>query len=929
MKKQLVLLLTLMLGLSTTAWAQNGTLRGRVLDENSLGMPGANVFIEALGKGTPTNVDGEYILVNIPAGEHELTVSFIGYGTQTQSVSVKDGETTVVDFQLEPGVTIGEEVLILGDRLKGQAKALNQQRMNANITNIVAADQIGRFPDANIGDAMKRIPGITMQYDQGEARFGLIRGTPSRLNSVTINGERVPSAEAENREIQLDLIPSDMIQTVEVNKAVTPDMDADAIGGSVNLVTRAAPGGMRVSGTLGSGYNTLAEKPIWIGSLVLSNRFANDKLGVVLSGSLFDHNLGSDNIEAEWAEDDDGNAFIEEFDVRKYRLQRTRRSVSLSLDYAFDPNNTVYFKALYNHRDDWESRYRLRYTDIEQTDDGTWIGEVRRQTKGGINSDRVDNRRLEDQRAMNFSLSGDHLFGEKIKLDWSVNYARASEDRPNERYIRYAAEEATLNYDISDGSKPDITTDAPASAYGFDEITEENQFTKDEDVNGCIDLEIPLSTTAKTSRLKVGFRTRNKWKERDNDFFEYAPTEATEAQFENLAIVPTNDETVGDYLAGNYESGLFVTKEFLGELDLTDRSSFEEEDVFDEYVPGNFTATENILGGYAMIEQTLGEKLLVLAGLRLESTSIEYTGNEFVIDEEGDPIPDQIRSITNSDNYLNIMPGVHLKYNFNQDAILRFAWTNTLARPNYFDLVPYREVNREDNELTLGNPELEPTTSMNFDLMGEYYFKSIGLVSGGVFYKDIQDFIYVFQQSDFVDPVTGNTFDDRFQPQNGEGATLLGFEVAFQRQLDFLPGALKGLGIYTNYTYTNSDADGIRSEDGDFRTDLGLPGAAEHTLNASLSFETKKLVVRASLNFTSDYVDEVGSEAFNDRYYDTQTFLDINASYAITPMWRIFAEANNLTDQPLRYYQGIQDRVMQEEFYGPRFKLGVKFDMFK
>src|SRR5690606_26047176 len=147
----------------------------------------------------------------------------------------------------------GVEVSAFG--FSGQSKALNTQKNNTNITHVVSTDQIGKFPDANIGDAVKRIPGITMQMDQGEARNIIVRGLSPQLNSVTLNGSRIPSAEGDNRNIQMDLIPSDMIQTIEVSKAVTPDMDADALGGSVNLITRTAPQGFRVSATLGSGIN--------------------------------------------------------------------------------------------------------------------------------------------------------------------------------------------------------------------------------------------------------------------------------------------------------------------------------------------------------------------------------------------------------------------------------------------------------------------------------------------------------------------------------------------------------------------------------------------------------------------------------------------------------------------------------------------------
>lgn len=145
--------------------------------------------------------------------------------------------------------------MVTGFSLNSQAKALNTQRNKINVTNIVSTDQIGKFPDANIGDAMRRIPGITMQVDQGESRNIIVRGLAPQLNSVTLNGSRIPSAEGDNRNVQMDLIPSDMIQTIEVNKAVTPDMDGDALGGSVNLITRSSPQKFRLSATAGSGVN--------------------------------------------------------------------------------------------------------------------------------------------------------------------------------------------------------------------------------------------------------------------------------------------------------------------------------------------------------------------------------------------------------------------------------------------------------------------------------------------------------------------------------------------------------------------------------------------------------------------------------------------------------------------------------------------------
>ena len=909
--------------LGALTYAQTGQLTGVVLDsESNLALPGATVQVEGTTFGTSANQFGEFRLAGLPAGEHVLVVSYIGYQTAEIDFAIEAFQTTAIEVVLESGILTGEEVVVLGVGLRGQAAALNQQRANANITNVVASDQVGRFPDANVGDALKRIPGITTQVDQGEARFGLIRGTAPRLNSVTINGERIPSAEAEDRTVQLDLVPADMIQSIEVNKAVTPDMDADAIGASVNLITRAAPNGLRVSGTLGSGYNFLRDEPIYLGSVVVGNRFADGKLGVIVSGSIHDHKLGSHNYEGEW----DGGE-LDEFQIRLYELQRIRRSVSTTIDYNFNENNSITFKALYNHRDDWENRFRVDFDRFDDQGNGTALARIQRETKGGVGNDRVDYRRLEDQRAMAYSLAGQHVTSSGIEVDWVGAYAKASEKRPNERYIAFeSADEVLIAFDPSNTKFPVIEEQSfDGGNMELDEITEERQYTEDIDKSFRLNLEFPVGEYA--SYLKAGASFKQKDKLRDNDFFEYSPIGSLEDQLATMASAGSIDKTLSDYEAGNYKSGNFVSERLLGDLDLQNSSLFEKEAVYDEYFADNFEATETVVGGYAMTNYAFNDRFSVIAGVRLEATEIDYTGNQLVLDEDGDFDEAASREgISNTESYNNVMPGLHARFAVDANTVIRAAWTNTIARPNYYDLVPYRAVNREDNELGEGNPLLEPTTSMNFDFMAERYFSNVGLISGGVFFKSLQNYIYVFEDKDYVDAVTGNTFDSRFQPKNGDDATLFGAEIAIQRQLDFLPGALSNLGIYLNYTYVTSSADGIRNEDGEVRTDLDLPGTAENTLNASLSYEDAKFSARLSLNYTTDYIDEIGEDASFDRYYDEQTFVDANAAYAITSKLRFFVEANNLTNQPLRFYQGSQDFTMQSEYYSYRMNAGLKFD---
>lgn len=929
MKNTIILFLTFVF--AHTLMGQSGVVRGTILDEIGLGLPGANITIQGTRLGATSNVAGDFILYNVPAGNQILEIRYLGYENINKEITVTEGMNNSMTFSLQPGVIAGQEVLVLGDRLKGQAKALNQQRSLMNVTNIVAADQIGRFPDANIGDAMKRIPGITMQGDQGEARNIIVRGLAPQLNSVTLNGDRIPSAEGDNRNIQMDLIPSDMIQTIEVNKAITPKMDADAIGGSINLVTRSAPEGFRLSATGATGYNLLSQKPIWTGAVILGNRFANDRIGFILSASINDHNFGSDNVEGEWenevespltGEDITVDPYMGEMDIRTYLVQRVRRSVQGALDFAINDHNTITVRGMYNWRDDWENRYRLRWRKIEPVfEDGTeniigWQGQARRQTKAGIGNDRVDFRRLEDQRVINSSISGDHLFG-SLKMDWMASYSKALEERLNERYTRFELGEIPLETDFSDTRFPFIGAknpqDAALSNWEFDELTEENQYTDETDMNARLDFSYPTFLNSEKGSIDFGVRARLKEKERDNNFFEFSPVD----DIGTLGNVEVEDVSKDNYLPGEkYQAGSFASKEWLGGLDLEDANLFEKEDVKDEYLPSNFNATEDVYAGYVQWQQNVTKKLSFLAGVRYEFTALEYTGNEL---EEGEEI---ISEITSSTDYSNFMPGVHLKYDFGPKTILRAAWTNSLARPNYFDLVPYRNVLVEDEEIFQGNADLSPTTSSNIDIMGEHYFSSVGLVSAGVFYKQVDDFIYVRQSED------ATTGFDLFQPQNGGDASILGFEIALQRQLDFLPGIWKGLGVYLNYTYLQSDANGIRNEDGELRENVDLPGTAPQMFNASLSFENKRLVLRASLNYSDSYIDELADDSFFDRYYDQQLFLDFNASYAITNQFRIFGEVNNITNQPLRYFQGTEDRTMQMEYYNARINLGLKYDFF-
>ncbi|NEX14475.1 MAG: TonB-dependent receptor [Prosthecochloris sp.] len=894
----------------TTGSSSGTTITGRVVDEvDGLPLPGANISVKGTSKGSITGQDGRYRLENVSGATAVIEASYIGYVKSDIPITLSPGKAVIKNIRLKPGVLISEEITVVGELLKGQAKALNQQKNDVNVTNVVASDQIGKFPDSNIGDALKRIPGISVFNDQGEARFGHVRGTEPRFNSVTVNGERIPSAEAENRTIQLDLVPSDMIQTIEVTKALTPDMDADAIGGSINLVTK-IPAEERFSLSAGGGLNFLdgtgGERYQFGGTY--GNRFADEKLGVLLSLSYDNNDFGSDNIEGEWDAGNDGIEGIKEFQVRKYDVQRIRRSFSGALDYRFNENHILKFNGIYNWRDDFENRYRIKYKDLDED-----FATVERETKGGTENDA----RLEDQRMMSFTLGGEHDFG-KLDLDWQASYSKASEDRPNERYINFRAKNQPFTVDISNPEKPFVTVLNPDVSGGISdsedwklkELTEEHQYTEDIDKNFGLNFNYAATDAL---AFKFGGKIRDKKKKRDNDFYEYEPVD--EDAFRDEVFANLKNETKDHFLPGDkYKSGVFVSNKFLGGLDL-DGDDFDKE-LVKEGLAGNFDAKEQIKAVYAMATWDISDNTTLLGGARLEHTRNEYDAFKYFADE------DSLAAVTGKpSDYTNVLPYVHLRYNVNDQTNIKLAYTHSLARPNYFDLAPYQEIVAEDEEIKLGNPALEPTLSKNVDLMIEHYLSDIGILSAGVFYKSISDFIVTKKED--VD-YSGDTFE-QFQPVNAGDGTLMGIETAAQFQLPFIPG----LGLYLNYTYTHSEIDNfdIKGREGD---DLPLPGNPEHTANASIAYENGPFNIRLSGNYHSDFIDaeegSIGENKWEDRYYDSSFTLDLNGGYRMSDIVRLYFEVSNLTNQPLRFYQGEKQYLAQEEWYDRRFLVGVKAD---
>lgn len=901
-----------------------GSIRGKVTDAEHQTLPGAAIQIESLHTVVTSDQNGFYSLPNLKPGVYKVKISYVGY--EPKVITVKfDGRSLVQNVELSTSNTLSEAVVT--GAFFGQRKALQMQKESMGVNNVVSADQVGKFPDSNIGDALKRINGVNVQYDQGEARFGQVRGTAADLTSVTINGNRIPSAEGGTRNVQLDLIPADMIETIELNKVVTSDMDGDAIGGEINLITKNTPNHRVLNFNVGSGYSWISQKPLWDLGATLGSRFFNSRFGLMASASYQYSPGGSDNTEFEYVENDDHSIALKEAQVRQYYVTRERQSYSLALDYTFNPLHKLYFKGMYNRRSDWENRYRISYKKLNGNSSKQ---SVVMQTKAG-SSDNKD-ARLELQQTMDFTLGGEHNFG-RLKADWAGSYSRATEDRPNERYASYQLKGEDFASDFKDvGEKqPYYALQLPTlddSHWKLSELTNSDQSIAENEWKGKINLTLPLTNGLFGNTLKLGAKYTNKHKTLDKSFFDYEAKEVLGDDWRKATVGQIRE----GFMPGNqYPIGsAFISKGTLGKIDFSQYNGTENL----EEEAGNYNIREQITAGYLRFDQKLGKRLEATAGLRVERTDLKTNGFNVTVPDEGDATI--APTGTYKHHYTDLLPSLLLKYKFCTDGNLRASVTKTISRPKYSALIANKCFNTADYTATIGDPNTKPAKAFNFDLSADYYFKSVGMVSVGMFYKNIKNVNIEWSSNKYLGSdlgLTGELAQESWkvtQNINAYDARVIGVEAAYQRDFSFIAPTLKCVGFYATYTYTHSTTRNFNERLNVQESDnVKVAGSPEHTANASLFFEKWGANIRLSYNFASSFIDEMSTSRQLDRYYDKVNYLDLNASYTWgkKTKFTVYANANNLLNQPLRYYQGEKNRTMQVEYYGVKVNAGFKINL--
>ncbi len=907
--KTLIIGLLLQLGMMSAGIAQQNPesgqalLKGQIRDAiNKSSLSGATLRIEGKALGTSADLNGFYEMY-IPEGTYKIQVSYLGYRDTLIELSVNTGTTTIKNILLSSSSDELSGVTITGF-LQGQAKALNQQKNADNIKNVISADQIGRFPDPNAAEALQRVPGVNIERDQGEGRYVLVRGLAPQFTNISVNGEQIPSPEADVRFVALDAIPSDQLASIEVSKSLTPDMDGDAVGGSVNLITRQAQSpNLHIGGSLVGGYNQLMQEPNLQGQLQLDKRFGKkQQLGVLLNSNYYHNHLGSDN----WEQAPGDN----EVELRDYELIRTRMGLGSTIDYKFNNRNEVYFRTLYSRFTDRE--WRRRYVFIPEDD------EIEKMTKD----------RFEAQTILSMNLGAKHNFN-KWTLQYEGQYSEGRQNTPYDHEVGFLAD-LSSNLSFPDSKFPRI--DAPGfndnSNYEFNEVEYGKTLAKDRNITAKFEVGIPYQFKSGTGLFRFGGKVRMKDKsyEITNDVFESSGGVPNADAFDE-------DPVKSEFLKGRYNLGrpvymsgfnrFFNANPGLFELDVEGK---EMDEALEAY-----QATEDVYAAFAMAKQQW-KRLMVVGGVRYERTNVNYNSKDVIVNGAGDL--ESILPVTGKSDYDFILPQAQFRYELNRFTNLRGSAAFSYARPNFGEIIPSQEINVEDNEATVGNANLVPTSAFNLDGMIEHYFGNVGVASAGIFYKKLDDFIYRRILFGSPYPLSGNPIVpsiDVIQAQNGNQANLLGIELAFQRKLDFLPGFLKNLSVYTNYTYTNSKAT-LQSREADedkpdAEEEIRLPGQAAHVGNFSLAYESKKIVVRASVNFNGQYLSEVGGSKEEDLFVKSRAQLDVSASYVFNKRFRLFTELLNLTNQPFEAFQGNKNLLVQREFYRWWGRFGLKFDL--
>ena len=941
-----------------------GSINGVVTDQamNSF-LVGAEVRIVGSNLATATSRDGSFSLAGVPAGSRTVEVSYLGRKTKTVAVTVPAGGTATANVALADTDVIVLEAVTVESVREGQSRAINLQRTANSLRNIISADAIGNLPDRTVGEALSRLPGVNVVDDQ----FANVRGTSAEHNAVTLDGDRLPAATSEsaeatsvqydNRSVDLSLIPAEMVGGIEVIKALTPDMDPDSFGGTINLVTRSAfeLKERSINGKAEYIHNTFRKQPGRAASLTymdildkartlgLSATFTyrqEDRMYNDYEIAYYDPTLipvGSSGTPGAIAAV--GDQGIENFDPRLNFRDITKLGATVNLDWKASDSTELHFRTFYEDTETKGGKFRIRFSALSR-----WNAASTATLQSGAQM-RFRNYYedgVREQDALRLGLEGKTRLPGAGTLKYGVRWGDSDQSAVRQRYFfefpsnterrAYSWRIDRSNPKFPVASMTHIATgqDGLYTALSDRKIAAfriTNGRDGETDLTANLDYSFNQPLAGQNVEWKVGAKTRGKDRNSRPSIDDFNVPTGT---VPTMAMFPVFTEP-RNLLSGSLASmGPFVSLPDVAAYFRNNRSAFA-------YLPGSdlrnldarkYDVNEDILATYAMAT-TKFDQLEVIAGLRWEQTE---TGYNWLTDPTG--------ASKGKQRYANFHPSLLFNYRFNRNLVARFAYTNTISRPAYGDLIPYRAIDDtqgesgngglepgdypETTKIFLGNAKLKAQRSENFDLSIEYYLPQGGVLSAAVFRKNLTDLIFRSQWKNPTDPYT-----IYFQERNGSSGKATGLELSWQQALTFLPKPLDGFGVNLNATFIKGSSvldelvPGTTATYRPYNVDF-LPEQPKKVYNAQLYWEKFGITARVAVNFIDEFVRTSGGlTAFS--VNNKATRWDASLSYRLNKRFTIYVEGRNLTEEVTSWYATTPSRPEDYTFTGAIYTGGIKF----
>jgi TonB-dependent receptor len=929
------------------AFAQSGrgTIAGRAADSEAAVLPGAKVVVEPGSVSVVTDRQGEFTVIDLAPGEYKITVSYVGFLPYSADVKVVAGQSARVEAVLKVRAK-GESVTVVADSL-GEAEAINIQRTSDNILDVMSEGVIQSLPNENIADVVGRMPGVSLERDEGEGKYVQIRGTEPRLNNTTVDGVELPAPEDNVRQFKLDTVPSDIVESVEVNKTLAANQDADAIGGTVNLVTKKA-GDVPTLKLEGIGGFTPIVNTRYIGLVTgtLGKRFGHDKrFGALFSGSYDYNGRGIDDIEPQ---PDLGQAvpYYDSMDVREYRYQRKRYGFGGSLDYKLkDPASGLFLHYFGSDFKDYGNKWVYTLND------------------GGAPQFSTSSR-VPDYGAFSLAIGGKHVFSGSW-LSWELSAARSRElgaagnpgatftFNPSSSFVCNYDQAATTNFHLPQFNSACLIPGSPTfdpTQYQLTEYDGTSGITSQVNLQGALSMARNYHLGSHFSTFEFGFKGRNAHKGQDA----YSPTydQSFVPNPANPPVSPMSSYLSGftnpHYYFGAYQYGPVTNYNSIAE----NLNSVISQGVLALDQPAtafgsdasNFDLTERISAAYAMNTIEFG-RFRLQTGLRVEATQLDILG--FLVVNNATSTQATVTPQPASNWYWDPLPSVQLRYRITDDSDIRAVYARAISRPNPYDMVPYVTLDNSSNPLSvaIGNPNLKPEHANDYDLLYEHYLKPYGEFQAGFFYKQLSQPIYYLADPNYqgtqYPQYAGDIFD---YIANGVNAKLYGVELAYIQRFGFLPGAWSGFGITANYSKTGSSAGTLplRSDNpalqrqtptmwnlgpsydrGRFSARLG----ATYNSTSIYQYQWEQCTAAAAAGGGCEDPSSLGTKGpAGDNYLYAHLQVDAQASFRVQRTLTVLWQGLNLTDQAFGFYNGSPWYVTQREYYRPTYSFGLRWE---